>query len=187
MMIQVADLRRWQRILHRTLRKPKALFWVRLLGIGLLGFCLSAASLGNRPQPIAMAALCAGLPGWLPVAYALGAALGYGIFWGSASTQCLAWLAAALPVCLLSGRERLIRRFPMLQIILAGTIVAVAGVLFQIRRLEDTPILAYFLRIGVAMGVTWLAMQLRRRRDTAADWVGLGVLVSILFFSRNYS
>ena len=177
MMIQVADLRRWQRILHRTLRKPKALFWVRLLGIGLLGFCLSAASLGNRPQPIAMAALCAGLPGWLPVAYALGAALGYGIFWGSASTQCLAWLAAALPVCLLSGRERLIRRFPMLQIILAGTIVAVAGVLFQIRRLEDTPILAYFLRIGVAMGVTWLAMQLRRRRDTAADWVGLGVLV----------
>jgi hypothetical protein len=127
-----------------------------------------------------MAALCAGLPGWMPVAYALGAALGYGIFWGSAAPQCLAWLAAALPVCLLSGRERLIRRFPMLQITLAGAIVAVTGVLFQIRRVEDTPILAYALRIGVAMGVTWLAMQLRRRRDTTADWVALGVLVLAL-------
>lgn len=177
MIVQGTYLRRWQRILRRSLKEPEVRFWCRMAGLALLGLCLSAASLGNRPQPIAMAVLCAGLPGWLPVPFVVGAAVGYGIFWPNAASQCLVWLAASLPVCLLSGRERLIRRFPLLQTALAGAIVAITGVIFQLRQADATPILAYFLRIGVAAGVTWLGMQLHRRRDTAADWVALGVLV----------
>lgn len=180
MILQSAELRQWRRLLRRKLKQPKIRFWLRMVALALLGFCLSAASLGNRAQPIAMAVLCGGLPGWLPVPYALGAALGYGVFWKTAGIQGLLWLAAALPVCLISGRERLIRRFPMLQSALAGAIVAASGVLFQLRQVENVPILAYFLRIGVAVGATWLAMQLRRRRDTIADWVGLGVLTLAL-------
>ena len=173
-------VRRWQRLLRRARVDQRMRMVWRLGGLTCLGLCLSGASLGNLPQPIAMAVLCGGLPGWLPVPFVMGAAVGYGLFWGSAGSQGFVWLAAALPVCMLSSREKLIRRFPLLQSALAGLIVAACGVVFQIWQGDATPILAYFLRIGVAMGVTFLSMQLRRRRDTAADWVALGVLMLAL-------
>ena len=55
--------RRWQRSLVRVLAEERWQPWLQYGGIFLLGLCLSAASLGNLPQPIAMAVLCAGLPG----------------------------------------------------------------------------------------------------------------------------
>lgn len=177
MMMLATYMRRWQRLLRRVMADGRMRLGIKVGGVAFLGMCLSAASLGNLPQPIAMAVLCGGLPGWLPIPYVLGAAIGYSFFWGAGASQCLIWLAAALPVCLLSGREKLIRRFPLLQSALSGAIVAVCGVVFQLWRGEQVPILAYFLRIGVAVGVTFLMMQLRRRRDTAADWVALGVLM----------
>ena len=175
MMLLETYLRRYRRILRRLLAKEQAQLGLRLGAVGLLGLCMSAASLGNLQQPVAMAVLCAGLPGWMPIAFVVGAMAGNGIFWGGAS-QSLVWLAAALPVCVLSGREKLIRRIPLLQPVLAAMIVAICGVVFQIWQKEQLPILAYFLRIGMAFGVTFLAMQVRRRRDTAADWAALGVL-----------
>ena len=177
MMMLATYVRRWQRISRRVLGDERVQLGLKVGGAAFLGLCLSAASLGNSPQPIAMAVLCAGLPGWLPIPFVFGAAAGCGLFWGNAGSQSLIWLAASLPVCVLSGREKLIRRFPLLQSALAGAIVAVCGVVFQLWQGEDGSILAYFLRIGVAVGVAFLTMQLRRRRDTPADWVALGVLM----------
>lgn len=170
-------VRRCRRLLHRLLSQNRVQLGLKVGLVCLLGLCLSAASLGNLQQPVAMAVLCAGLPGWMPIPFVFGAAVGGGIFWGGGGSQGLIWLAASLPVCVLAGREKLIRRIPLLQPALAAAIVAACGVAFQIWKQEQIPILAYFLRISMAFGVTFLTMQVRRRRDTAADWVALGVLM----------
>lgn len=172
--------RRWQRMLVRALEDQRLRMGMKTGGVFLLAFCLSAASLGNLPQPIAMAVLCAGLPGWLPVAYVLGGVTGYGLFWAAAGNQGILWMIAALPVCVLAQREKLVRRYPLLQSMLAAVIVAVCGVLFQISQGDTTPILAYFLRIAVAFGTTTLTLAVRHRRDTAADWVAMCLLVLAL-------
>ena len=172
--------RRWQRSAARILADARTRLWLKTGGMFLLGMCLGAASLGNLPQPIAMAVLCAGLPGWLPIPYALGGAAGYWLFWGAAGSQGMIWMAAALPVCLLASQEKMLRRLPLLQPAMAAAIVAVSGVVFQIWQQDTTPILAYFLRVGMAFGTTALVILVRRRRDTAADWVALGLLVLAL-------
>ena len=173
-------VRRWRRMLQRWLRDAQMKPLLQVGGVAILGFCLSGASLGNLPQPVAMAVLCSGLPGWLPLPFVVGAAAGYSYFWSHGASQCILWLAAALPVGVLSGRDKLVRRFPLLQSGLAGAIVALSGVAFQIWNQEQVPILGYFLRIGVAVGVAFLMLQLRRRQNTAADWVALGVLMLAL-------
>lgn len=170
-------LRRYMRSARRLLNQEPMRLALKMGGVFFLGLCLSAASLGNLQQPVAMAVLCAGLPGWLPMPFVLGSAVGGAAFWGGGGGQGMVWLAAALPVCVISGREKLIRRIPLLQPVLAGAIVAVSGVVFQIWHQEQIPILAYFLRVAMGVGVTFLTMQVRRRRDTAADWVALGVMM----------
>lgn len=180
MMTLETYMRRGLRSLRRVMDRQELRLAANILGMFFLGFCLSAASLDNRCQPVAMAVLCAGLPGWLPIPYALGGAAGYWFFWGTAGSQAVIWMAAALPVCVLAGREKLSRRFPLLQSFLAAAVVAACGVAFQIWQKESIPLLAYFLRIGIALGVAFLAALVRRRRDTAADWVALGVLVLAL-------
>lgn len=172
--------RRWQRLVLRALADERVRLGLKTGGTFLLGLCLSAASLGNLSQPITMAVLCAGLPGWLPVPYALGGVAGYWLFWGDAGSQGIIWMAAALPVCVLAQQEKLVRRLPLLQSMLSAVIVAVSGVLFQIGRQDTTPILAYFLRVAMAFGVTTLTLAVRRRRDTAADWVAMCLLVLAL-------
>ncbi len=180
MMMLETYVRQYRRTLRRLMTKPPVQLAFKAGAVCFLGLCLSAASLGNLPQPVAMAVLCAGMPGWLPAVYVLGAAVGTGIFWGGGGGQSLVWLAVALPVCVLSGREKLIRRIPLLQPGLAAAIVAISGVVFQVWQKDQLPILAYLLRVGMAFGVTFLVMQVRRRRDTAADWVALGVLMLAL-------
>ena len=180
MMTLETYMRRWKRAVRKAMDYDGVRLTMKLAAMFLLGLCLSAASLGNLCQPIAMAVLCAGLPGWLPIPYALGGAAGYWLFWGAAGSQGVIWMAAALPVCVLAGQDKLIRRIPLLQCMLATAIVAVCGVVFQIWQNDTTVILAYFLRIGMAFCVTFLAVLVRLRRDTAADWVALGLLVLAL-------
>lgn len=180
MMTLETYMRRGLRTLRRMMDRQELRFAAKIMGMFFLGFCLSAASLDNLSQPVAMAVLCAGLPGWLPIPYALGGAAGYWFFWGAAGSQGVIWMAAALPVCVAARQEKLSRRFPLLQPMLAAAVVAACGVVFQVWQKDATPIPAYFLRIGMAFGVTFLAALVRRRRDTAADWVALGVLVLAL-------
>lgn len=173
-------IRRWHHRYRKLLEEEKMRQALGVAGVFALGFCLSAASLGHLPQPIAMAVLCTGLPGWLPIPFALGAAGGYWLFWGSAASQSVVWIAAALPVCVMAGWEKAQRQFPLLQPMLAAAIVAVGGVLFQTWQGENVPILLYLLRVGVAFGVTAMTMFVRRHRDTPADWVAVAVLALAL-------
>lgn len=151
------------------------------LGAGFLGgFCLSAASLGGGAQPFALAVLCAGLPGWLPMAFALGGGLGYWWFWGQAGLQGLVWLAIGLPVCLTSADE------PGQELLapgLAALIVAAGGLVFQLWQQEQVSVALYLLRIVLAFGATCLTRSLRRRPSPAgkalAGAVGMLALVQI--------
>ena len=157
-------------------QKPaaKGLLWF------VLGFCLSAASLGNRMQPLCMAVLCAGLPGWMPLLFAGGSVVGYRIFWGLASGQALLWLACSLPVCMLIAQSKMGRAMPLLQPAMAALIVAGSGVVFQLWQGDTTPILIYLLRIGLAFGGTWVCIWHRDRRDPATEWILLGLTVLAL-------
>lgn len=176
MMMLGTYLRRWQRWRRHLLEDEKTRQALRFGAVFALGFCLSAASLNHLPQPVAMAVLCAGLPGWLPIPFALGAAGGYWLFWGNVAGQSVIWIAAALPACVIAGWEKGQRRLPLLQPMLSAAIVAVSGVAFQIMQGEPVSILLYFLRIGMAFGVTALTIFVRRHRDTPADWVAAAVL-----------
>ena len=79
-------LRRGRRTCQRLLLNPK----IRTGGVVLLcggsGFLLSAASLGNYPQPLAMGLILA-MSGWHAAVMSLGAMLGYWVFWGIAGLQ----------------------------------------------------------------------------------------------------
>ena len=164
--------------LRLWLQQAKGRTWTQLVLGGLAGFCLSAASLGGRMLPLCLAVLCAGLPGWMPLAFAGGGALGYWMFWGRAGLQALFYLAAGLPVCLLVTKTKLGRTMPLLQPAASCLIVAASGVIFQLWQGDDTPIIFYLLRLGLAFGVTWLCQLYRDRREPVAEWVliSFGVL-----------
>ena len=164
-------VRRGQHWLRRCLAEGKGKLPLTVCAWFLAGFCLSAASLGNRMQPLCLAVLCAGVPGWMPLAFALGSGLGYGVFWGAEGLQGLLWLTAGLPVCVLFAQSRLGRTMPLLQPALGALIVAASGVALQLWRGEAAPILLYLLRIALGFACTWLLMLYRDRRDPAAEWV----------------
>lgn len=172
------EMRRWKRQLRKILSDPRVRQPVELLAAFLAGLCLSAASLGNQLQPFSMAVLCAGLPGWLPLPFALGAGLGYWGFWGRAGLQGLVWLAAGLPVCMGLG-QRAQKLRPLLAA-LAGLIVAVSGLVFQLWQGEETAVAMYLLRIALAAGATWLMCTAQLRQDPTADWLVLGIGVLAL-------
>ena len=171
-------VRQGQYALGKYVARVKNMPTVRAVLWMILGFCLSAASLGNHMQPLCMAVLCAGLPGWMPLVFAGGSVLGYRLFWGAVAGQAILWLACSLPVCMLVAQSKLGRAMPLLQPALAALIVAAGGVLFQVWQGDTTPILLYLLRIALAFGCTWLCIWYRDRRDPAAEWVllGFGVL-----------
>lgn len=170
------DLRRWKRQTRKLLNDDRLRLPLYMVGSFFGGFCLSAASLGNLPQPLCLAVLCAGLAGWLPLPFALGGSLGYWTFWGRAGLQGLIWIAAGLPVCVILGQR--VRKIPPLLAGLAGLTVAVSGVVFQVWQGEDTAIGMYLLRIVLASGATWLLHSAQQRQDPTADWLvmGIGVL-----------
>ncbi len=174
MMVLSSLVRRWHRILRRCLRQAEIKTPLGMLGCFGLGFIFSAASLKNSIQPFAMAVLCAGLSGWMPVPFALGSGLGYWLLWGESGAQGLVWVAASLPVCVLLAEKRTVR---LLQPALAALIVAVSGIVFQLWFQQDLPLGEYLVQILLAFGASWLFVAVRSRKDTAADWVALGILV----------
>ena len=159
-----------RRLLRRLLMEPKLKLPARLLGSFLLGLVLSAASLGNCPQPFALSLLCAGISGPLAVPLALGAAAGYALFWNAAGSQAIIWTAAGLPVCLLLGQKRISRQMPFLLPSLAALIVSFSGVAFQVWYGDDTVVFMYLMRVAVAFGSAWLFSVVLQRRDSVADW-----------------
>lgn len=165
-------IRRWRKM-DRYLEDPAVRFFVELATGFLGGFCLSAAGLGNLPQPFCLGLLCAGLPGWLGMPFAIGGSLGYWIFWGQAGLQGIVWIAAGLPVCVLSGKTKQGLLLPSL----GAMIVALSGVVFQMWQAEQTPVAMYLLRITLGFGGVCV-VQMLRRQDPVAQClaVGIGVL-----------
>ena len=75
MMVE-AYLRRGRRRMEQLLLEPGIRGLLLALFYGGSGFLLTAASLGNSPQPIAMGMIC-GFTGWRAVLITLGALAGY--------------------------------------------------------------------------------------------------------------
>ncbi len=181
MMITLSSyLRRFRRLLRRIVLEPKLQLPLQILASGLGGFCLSAASLGNHAQPLVLGLLCAGLQGWMPVSVALGAALGYWLFWGNAGLQGIVWTALGLPLCVALGSRRISRQVRLLMPSLAALTVAACGVIFQTWFQDDTTILMYLLRICTALGSAWLFATVLQRREPMADWAAAAVAVLAL-------
>lgn len=178
MMLLETYVRRWRRVLRKCWTRPGLRFAGEMIGCFLGGLFLSAASLGNQMQPFGLGVLCAGVPGWLPIPFALGGGLGYWLFWGKAGMQGIIWLAAGLPVCVLLGQKK--AEISLLKPSLATLIVAACGVIFQIWQGDDTTILMYLLRVLLAFGSTWLMGLVRQRQDPAADWVAMAIGVLAL-------
>ena len=173
-------LRRWQRVANRLLRDPDLRDLAESAGSFLAGFGLSAASLGGYMQPFCLGVLCAGLPGWLPAAYALGSVLGYWVFWKMQALQAILWLSAALPVGVLVARQSRLEKIDLLLPSFAALIVAAGGVIVQSWRGENPPIAMYLLRVGLAFASVWIAQHLRDKKDAPSTWIAMAVAVLAL-------
>lgn len=176
MMITISSYwRRFYRTARRLVTDRRLRLPLRISACILAGFALSAASLGNKAQPLVLALLCAPLGGWIPALIALGAAAGYWVFWGQAGLQGIVWTALGLPLCILAGKNRLARQSSLLMSALAALAVALTGLVFQAWWRDDTTVWMYLLRIGVAFGSAWLFAEALQRKDPMAQW-GAGAL-----------
>ena len=140
------------------------------------GLVLSAASLGNSPQPIAMGLLCA-LSGWKAAVTAVGGGAGYLLFWGPAGYQGALWLGLALLAAQFLGR-RTLEESPLLGSAVGALIVSASGLIFQLWLGDTTPVAMYLLRIAVGGASAKLFETVLRRKEPVADWLvqGVGVL-----------
>ena len=143
------------------------------------GFVLSAASLAQRCQPFAMGLLCA-VTGTQALITALGAGIGYLLFWGSAGYQGLLWLGLALPVALILGPRQIVHESVLLMSSIAALIVSASGLFFQLFLQDTTPVMAYLLRIFTGAVSARLFYVVRDRRDCVVDWLAEGIAVLAL-------
>jgi len=172
-------VRRWQRTLKRWMLDPRLHTLVQSALYILAGFLLSAASLGNLPQPLALALTCA-LSGWPAILVAGGGVGGYLLFWGAAGTQGVVWVCTGLLAAVLLGGRQFLRDTPLLLPALAGLITAAAGLAYQIWFQDATPLAMYLLRCAIAVLGTWLFATVLERRDPVLDWIACGVGVLAL-------
>lgn len=165
-------LRRWtvDPLFHTALR----------IGAYLLSaFALSAASLGNYPQPLVLGLVCAA-SGWSALLMTLGGSAGYLLFWGSSGYQGVVWLAGGLLIALLLGSRNIPKTVPLLIPALAGVLVSCTELLFLVYREDTTPVLIYCLRIALAGVSAGLFLRLNRRPDPIIQWLCCGVFVLAL-------
>ena len=166
-------LRRGRRTCQRLLLNPK----IRTGGVVLLcggsGFLLSAASLGNYPQPLAMGLILA-MSGWHAAVMSLGAMLGYWVFWGIAGLQGLVWSASGGLLALLLARH-IPEEQPLIFPAISAFLTALTGLLFQLVLRDTVPVPVYFLRIVLAAGAGLLFPVALRRRTAVTDWLVGGV------------
>lgn len=176
MMVE-AYLRRGRRRMEQLLLEPGIRGLLLALFYGGSGFLLTAASLGNSPQPIAMGMIC-GFTGWRAVLITLGALAGYPTFWGSGGLQGIAWAASAGLLALLLGRREESRNQPLMIPAIAAFLTAITGLCFQLLLRDRTPPLVYGLRIGLTGLTAMLFTQAVRCRDPVTDWL-IGALATL--------
>lgn len=167
-------LRRWQRALQRLVRNSRFHGVLQAGAYVLCGLLLSAGSLARTPMPLALGLLFA-VSGWPAVLLAMGGAAGYMIFWGSAGTQGVVWIAAGL-ICVLLLADRPLRQdTPLLMPALSALLIALTGLAFQLWMGDDTPVAIFLLRIAMAAFSTWIFGAAMVRRDPVLDWLVCGL------------
>ncbi len=172
-------LRRGRRAFQRMALDPRLRETGQFLLYGLSGFLLSAASLLNSPQPIAMGLICAA-PGWTSAVMALGAMAGYPAFWGMAGGQGILWAALGAALSLMLGTRQEVRDHPLTIPALAGVFTALSGLAFQVFLKDDTAILVFLLRTAVSFLSAALFTQAFRCRDAVTDWIIGGAMTLAL-------
>ena len=179
MMMSVGSyMRQGQRFVRRWTSHPRMRRAVKGGGYFLSGMILSAASLGHTPQPLPLAALCAGVAGLHGVLLALGSGLGYWLFWGSAGVPGIIWSAVGMVISLCLGGRKLTRHMPMLMPMLSGVTIAITGLVLQLSMVAQEGIPMYLLHIGLGIGAARVFSVAFERRNPLTDWLAmaLGVL-----------
>ena len=171
--------RRWRSEMKKVVADQRARGIVKTAAHFGCGLCLSAASLAQHCQPFAMGLLCA-VTGVQAAVLALGAGVGYLLFWGTAGYQGLLWLGLALPVALILGRRQIIHESVFLMSSIAALIVSASGLFFQIFRQDTTPVGIYLLRILAGAVSARVFYLVRARQSGAADWIAEGIAVLAL-------
>ncbi len=162
-------VRQGRRYLRQWALEPRLHVLGQTALCALMGLVLSAASLGNIPIPLALGAVCSGF-GWPAVMTALGAGIGYLVFWGEAGLQGLFWLLPGTAAALLLGGRRLTGEVRLLMPSVATLIVSAVGVGFQLWMADTTPVPLYLLRVLLAGGSTWLCRLVREGESPGAKW-----------------
>ena len=180
MMPMGSYVRRGKRMLRKAVTHPKLRSWAEKTGYFLGGLLLSAASLGNHPQPLPLAALCAGITGAKGMLMAVGGCLGYWVFWAGAGGQGPAWMVLGLAMSILLGGKKVTRHMPLLMPALAAAVVAFTGLVFQLLGTATDSVTIYLLRIGLAAGAARVFAVVLTRRDPVVDWLACGLVVLAL-------
>ena len=136
-MLMETYLRRGRRSLQRLALDPKVRSTSMVLFFGGSGFLLSAAGLGDSPQPLAMGMIAAAT-GWRALVMSLGAMAGYPAFWGSAGSPGIVWAAAGGLLALLLGKREEAKQQPLMIPAIAAMLTAVTALVFRFLLHGDT-------------------------------------------------
>lgn len=146
------------------------------VGVGLV---MSAASIRNAYQPLALGLICA-LTGWRAVAVGFGSALGYLLFWGQVGVQGVIWSLGACLISQIFGTRPLARDVPLFMSAVASLIVSAVGLCMQIVWADTTPIAPYLLRVVLAGASTEIFRRASQRDSPLSAWLAQGLLVLAL-------
>ena len=158
---------------------PKVRRPAMVLLFGGSGFLLSAAGLGNAPQPLAMGLISAAT-GWRALVMSLGAMAGYPAFWGSGGNVGIVWSAAGGLLALLLGKREEAKAQPLMIPAIAAFLTAVTSLVFRFLLREDTPVVLSFVQVALTFLSGVLFTQVSRCRDAITDWLAIGVGVLAL-------
>lgn len=172
-------LRRGRQRLRYWVSNPQVRTGLMVTGYALAGFLMSAASLVNHAQPLAMGLICA-VTGWRALVMTLGAMAGYPLFWGAAGTQGMVWAALGCLLALFLGKKKVSQEAPLLMSAIAAFCVSATGLAFQVFLHDDTAVGIYLLRVALAGASAKLFSMVVQRQSQTADRLGMGAAVLAL-------
>lgn len=171
-------LRKTQRVLRKWALDPGLQAGARVAAYGGSGFFLSAAGLSGSFQPLALGLITA-VTGWRALVMAVGAGIGYRLFWGSDGLLGAAWAAAGCLLALLLGKGQRVEDYPLLLPALTAVVTAVSGlIVLFFRRGADLSL--FFLRLCLAPVSALFFRRALDRRDSVTEWILGGVAVLAL-------